>query len=270
MMMKQNIATLVKNMLSGDVISLSHLISLVEDESPDIPEIRKLIFPHVHHRAYRIGITGLAGAGKSVLIDRLTSIIRSKGLTVGIIAVDPSSLITGGAVLGDRIRMQQHYLDKEVFIRSMGTRGTCGGLCKAVYDSIDLLDAYGKDIVIIETTGVGQTETDIAKLADTIIVVLVPTLGDSIQLMKAGLVEIADIVVINKADYAGAEHLAFDVRDALGFGLEKAETPIIITEARNNLGIEELYQELEKRVETVSRYQNGGVNNLKCNQRVSG
>jgi LAO/AO transport system kinase len=270
LMTKQNIAALVENMLSGDVISLSRLISLVENESPDVPEIKKLLFPHVHRCAYRIGITGLAGAGKSVLIDKLTAAMRSKGLTVGIIAVDPSSLITGGAVLGDRIRMQQHYLDKGVFIRSMGTRGTCGGLCKAVYDSIDLLDAYGKDIVIIETTGVGQTEIDIARLADTVIVVLVPTLGDSIQLMKAGLVEIADIVVINKADCTGAEHLALEVKNALGFSFKDTETPVLITEARNNLGIGELYQELEKRVEALSSYQKSELNDLGCKPKDCG
>jgi len=244
-MRQQDIAGLVTGMLAGSKTSLAHLITLVEEGSLDTSEIESLIRPHLH-KAYRIGITGPTGVGKSTLIDRLVAIIRSKGLSVGIIAVDPSSIITGGAVLGDRIRMQQHYLDDGVFIRSMATRGSYGGLSQAVSTTVNLLDASGKDLVIIETTGVGQTEGDITKVADTVVVVLVPGFGDSIQLMKAGLLEIADIVVVNKIDCGGAENLAVTIRDTLQFGPRRAQLPIIMAQATTNVGVKELYQELEK------------------------
>ena len=244
--MRQNTTELVTSMLAGAKTPLAHLITLVEEESPDVPKIMDLISPHLR-KAYRIGITGPAGAGKSTLIDKLTTIIRSKGLSVGIIAVDPSSVITGGAVLGDRIRMQQHYLDDGVFIRSMATRGSYGGLSSAVSATVNLLDASGKDIIMVETTGAGQTEVSITEIADTVVVILVPGFGDSIQLMKAGLVEIADIIVVNKADCEGAENLAIELRDALMLSPRKAEPPIIMTQATKNVGIDELYQELEKR-----------------------
>ena len=237
-------------MIAGAKTSLANLITMVEEESSDVPEIMELVSPNLR-KAYRIGITGPTGAGKSTLIDKLTTIIRSKGLSLGIIAVDPSSAITGGAVLGDRIRMQQHYLDDGVFIRSMATRGSYGGLSKAVSATIDLLDASGKDIIIVETTGVGQTEVSITEIADTVVVVLVPGFGDSIQLMKAGLIEIADIIVVNKADHEGAENLAIELADALRLSPGKAEPPIIMSQATSNMGIEELYQELEKRMNVL-------------------
>ncbi|MDP2916809.1 MAG: methylmalonyl Co-A mutase-associated GTPase MeaB, partial [Dehalococcoidia bacterium] len=232
--MSQDVAELVKNMLAGDKSSLAHLISLIERGSPKVPEIMELVSPFLHH-AYRIGITGLAGSGKSTVIDKLTSIMRSKGITVGIVAVDPSSAITGGAVLGDRIRMQQHYLDEGVFIRSMATRGSCGGLSRAVADTVKLLDASGKDIILIETTGVGQTETDITGVADTVVVLLVPGFGDSIQLMKAGLIEIADIIVVNKSDLDGAEILVSEIKDELSYSPRKADQALIVTQANSDI-----------------------------------
>ena len=244
--MMQNITELVTSMLAGAKTSLANLITLVEEGSPRVPEIMELVSPHLR-KAYRIGITGATGVGKSTLIDKLTAIIRSKGLSAGIIAVDPSSAITGGAVLGDRIRMQQHYLDDSVFIRSMATRGSYGGLSKAVSDTVALLDASGKDIIMVETTGVGQTEVSITEIADTVVVILVPGFGDSIQLMKAGLLEIADILVINKSDREGAENLAIELRGTSRLSPGKVEPPIIMSQATNNTGIEELYQELEKR-----------------------
>lgn len=249
--MSQKTKELVERMLKGEKSSLAHLITLIERESPEVPEILELVSPFLHH-SYRVGITGLAGAGKSTLIDKLTAVMRSKGLTVGVLAVDPSSRFTGGAVLGDRIRMQQHYLDEGVFIRSMASRGSCGGLSKATADTVKLMDASGRDVVIIETTGVGQTETDITDLADIVVVVLVPGFGDSIQLMKAGLIEIADIVVVNKADMEGADTLVSEIKDELSYSSRKDQS-VVVTQANSSIGIEELYQELEKRRKIKSR-----------------
>jgi LAO/AO transport system kinase len=245
-MVSQNIEELVQKMVQGDKASLAHLISLIERESPDVPHIMELVSPFLHN-TYRIGITGLAGAGKSTTIDKLVTKFRERGLTVSVIAVDPSSLLTGGAVLGDRIRMQDHYLDEGVFIRSMGTRGCYGGLCKSVENAARLMDASGKDVIIIETTGVGQTETDIIHVADVTVMLLIPGYGDSIQLMKAGLVEVADIIVINKSDLEGADILESQVRDELMFSPKKDEQTVLLTQASNNIGIEELYEEIDKR-----------------------
>jgi len=237
---------LVDRMLKGDQSSLAQLISLIERESPEVPKIRELVslFPL---KSYRVGITGLAGAGKSTLIDKLTTLYRSQDLTVGILAVDPSSVITGGAILGDRIRMQQHYLDPGVFIRSMATRGCYGGLCKAVDDVVKLMNASGKDILFIETTGVGQTETEITRVADVVVMALTPGFGDSIQLMKAGLIEIADIIVINKADLAGADLLEREIQDELSYSTHKTGQKVMLVQASNDIGVQELYDEIESR-----------------------
>ena len=244
--MNQKIKELVDRMLKGDKASLAQLISLIERESPEVPDIMGLVSPF-SLKAYRVGITGLAGAGKSTLVDKLTTFYRNQGCTVGIIAVDPSSVITGGAVLGDRIRMQQHYLDEGVFIRSMATRGCYGGLCKAVEDVVKLMNASGKDILIIETTGIGQTETDITRVADVVVMVLTPGFGDSIQLMKAGLIEIADIIVVNKADREGADILANEIRDELNYSTRKTDQSVIMVQASNDIGVAELFEEIEKR-----------------------
>jgi len=243
--MTSRIAELVNSMLAGEKKSLAQLISLVESDSPALSEIIEIIRPHLD-KAYRIGITGPPGGGKSTLVDKLTSTIRSKGLSVGIIAVDPSSPISGGAVLGDRIRMQRHYLDSGVFIRSMATRGSHGGLSNAVQATVNLLDAFGKDIIIVETVGVGQTELGIKEIANIVVLVLVPESGDDMQAMKAGLIEIADIIVVNKADHEGAERLAAQLRATLGSNLGKSEPSIITTQAINNVGIKELYQTIDK------------------------
>jgi LAO/AO transport system kinase len=245
-MISQNTRDLVNQMLQGDKSALAQLLSLIERESPEVPEIMELVSPSLH-QGNRIGITGMAGAGKSTLIDKLTTQYRNKGSTLGIIAIDPSSLISGGAVLGDRIRMQKHYLDSGVFIRSMATRGCHGGLNKSVDNAAKLMDASGKDIIIIETTGVGQTETDIISVADIVVMVLVPGFGDSIQLMKAGLIEIADIIVINKADREEADVLASQIRDELLYSPRKTQQSIVMTQALNDMGVQELYQEIERR-----------------------
>ena len=238
---------LVEQMLKGEIVPLSRVISLVENESKEVPEIMKLIAPRAG-KAYCVGITGPPGSGKSTLVDKLTAIIRKQDLTVGIIAADPSSPFTGGAVLGDRIRMQQHYLDEGVFIRSMASRGSLGGLPQTTGSVIKVLDAFGKDIILVETVGVGQSEIDIMKNSDTVVVVLCPEAGDSIQTMKAGLFEIADIFVVNKADHPGADNLIHDIQSMLHLhnGSSWWDIPALATEAVNNVGIEELYQQIQR------------------------
>jgi LAO/AO transport system kinase len=239
------IMRLVERILKGENVSLSRVISLVENESSQVPEIMKLIAPHLG-KAHCIGLTGPPGVGKSTLADKLTVLMRKQGLKVGIIAVDPSSPFTGGAVLGDRIRMQQHYLDDGVFIRSMATRGSMGGLPQATSSVIKLLDAAGKDIILIETVGVGQSEVDIMEKTDTVIVILCPESGDAIQTMKAGLFEIADIFVVNKSDHPGADNFVRDIQAML----QLRETswwniPVVATEAVNDIGIQELYKQIQ-------------------------
>ena len=244
--MTPKIAKLVASMLTGDKKALAELISLAENESSTLPEVLEMLRPHLG-KSYCIGITGPPGGGKSTLVDKLVSTIRNKGLSVGIIAVDPSSPVSGGAVLGDRVRMRKHYLDNGVFIRSMATRGSHGGLSNAVQASVNLLDAFGKEIIIIETVGVGQTELSIAETADVVVLVLVPESGDDIQAMKAGVVEVADIIVVNKADREGADRIVDELRAALVRRHGKPEPLVLTTQAKNNIGIEELYQAIDKR-----------------------
>jgi LAO/AO transport system kinase len=237
---------LVEEMLAGEVLALARLITRVERDGTEVPQIMKQICPRLG-KAYCVGITGPPGSGKSTIVDRLTAHMRSDGLSVGIIAADPTSPFTGGAVLGDRIRMQQHYLDEGVFIRSMATRGSHGGLPHSAGGVIKLLDAFGKDFILVETVGVGQTELDIMENADTVVVVLVPEAGDTIQTMKAGLFEIADIFVVNKADRAGADNLVAELRMMVQLRTEETwwQVPVIATEAINNAGIDEVYEQIK-------------------------
>jgi len=208
---------LSKKVIAGDMRAVSRLIRNIEDNIPGTPKNMKRIFPYTG-KAHVVGITGSPGAGKSTITDELICTIRKKQKTVGVLAVDPTSPFTGGALLGDRIRMVRHSGDPGVFIRSMATRGSMGGLSKAVGESIHVLDAMGKDIIIVETVGVGQQEVDIVNNAHTIIVVLVPGMGDGVQALKAGLMEIADIFVINKADREGAEKLYKETVSMLEMG----------------------------------------------------
>jgi GTPase len=230
---------LVDSLIAGDVRSLARCISYVENGDPRSIDILKKIYPRGREVPI-IGITGPAGVGKSSLVDRLIGIYRSKNLKVGVVAVDPSSPFTGGAILGDRIRMQQHGTDPGVFIRSMATRGKLGGIAAATFDVIDLLNASGKDVIILETVGVGQDEVDVVKIAHTTVVVLMPGLGDEVQAMKAGLMEIADLLVINKADRSDVEKMEVELQAALSFfqAGEDWKIPILKTIATNNIGIE--------------------------------
>ena len=237
-----SVTALVEQMCTGAQRPLARLISMVEREDAAVPEIMQRLYPRLG-KAYSIGITGPPGGGKSTLVDRLTAVLRQQGRTVGIIAADPTSPFSGGAILGDRIRMQQHYLDAGVFIRSMATRDRHGGLPPAAKDVMKLMDAAGKDLILVETVGVGQTELDIVETTDTTIVLLVPEAGDAIQTLKAGLMEIGDIFVVNKADREGADRLMAELRmmREIQQTPDGWEVPIVTTQAHRGVGVEALY-----------------------------
>jgi LAO/AO transport system kinase len=239
---------LAEGVLAGTARAIARAISLVEDEAPDAAELVRDLYPRTG-RAYLVGVTGPPGAGKSTLVDKMTTELRRAGQTVGIIAVDPTSPFSGGAVLGDRVRMGAHYGDEGVFIRSMATRGHLGGLARATSDVALVLDAAGKDIVVIETVGVGQDEVDIVRMADVSIVVLVPGTGDEVQALKAGIMEIADIFVVNKADRDGADRLVQSVSAMLAlhtFEPGDWRPPIVKTEATTGVGVEGLIDAVQK------------------------
>jgi LAO/AO transport system kinase len=241
-------ATLADRVLAGDTRAVARAISLVEDEEAAGEALIGAIFNKTG-RAYLIGVTGPPGAGKSTLVDRMAAAERTAGRTVGILAVDPSSPYTGGAVLGDRIRMQAHAGDDGVFIRSMATRGHLGGLSRATADAALVLDAAGKDIIIVETVGVGQDEVEIVETADVSIVVLVPGTGDEVQALKAGIMEIADVFVVNKSDREGAERLVSAIEANLAlhsYGADEWRPPIVQTTATAGLGISELMESIAK------------------------
>jgi LAO/AO transport system kinase len=231
----------IDQLRSGDVRALARAISTVENRAPGWSELLKALFRH-SGKARVLGLTGPPGAGKSTLVDQLARFYRKHNRSVGIIAVDPTSPYTGGAILGDRIRMQEHFSDPGIYIRSMATRGSLGGLARTTADVTTVLDASGRDLIMIETVGVGQDEVDIVRLADVTILILVPGMGDDVQTIKAGIMEIADIFVINKSDRDGAENVEREIRSlqSLAMRHDGWTPPIVKTVASQGAGIEEL------------------------------
>jgi LAO/AO transport system kinase len=239
--LESNHSALISAVRSGDARSLARAISIVENRSPGWSDLLKALFPQTG-KARVLGMTGSPGAGKSTLVDQLAKLYRKQNRTVGIVAVDPTSPYTGGAILGDRIRMQDHFADAGIYIRSMATRGSLGGLARTTADVTTVLDASGRDVILIETVGVGQDEVDIVRLADITVVILVPGMGDDVQTIKAGIMEIADIFVINKSDREGAERVEREIRalQTLATRQDGWTPPIVKTVASDGTGVPEL------------------------------
>ncbi len=244
------IEQLVQGVLQGNRRSIAKTITLIENNEPEAQKIISMLYPKTG-RAHVIGVTGPTGSGKSTLIEKLIGELRKRGKTVGVVAVDPSSPFTGGAFLGDRVRMQEHSTDVGVFIRSMATRNALGGLAKATRDVIHVLDASGKDVVIVETVGAGQSEVEIVEVAQTVVVILAPGLGDDIQAIKAGIMEIADIFVVNKADRENANKAISDIQAMLEMNTEKTgwKPSVLKTTALTGEGVTELLAKIEEHKE---------------------
>ena len=241
-----HIQELVTRVRAGNPRALARAISIVEDRTPESNELLKALFPYSGN-AVLLGLTGSPGAGKSTLVDQIAREYRKQNKTIGIVAVDPTSPFSGGAILGDRIRMQSHYADSGIYIRSMATRGSLGGLASTTADVATVLDASGRDLVMIETVGVGQDEVDIVTLADVTVVILVPGMGDDVQTIKAGIMEIADVFVINKSDRDGAERVEREIRAMQSLAMRKDHwtPPIVKTIATDGAGIPEVLQAIE-------------------------
>jgi len=238
-------ATLIERALEGQRLAIGRLISLVEDGGQDLGEVMKQLYPRTG-AAYSIGITGAPGAGKSTLTEKLVARARQDDLKVGVLAIDPSSPFSGGALLGDRVRMQSHALDEDVFIRSMATRGHLGGISLATPEAMRVLEACGKDTVVIETVGVGQAEVEITDACDTTLVVVNPGWGDAVQAAKAGLMEIADVFVVNKADRSGAKDAVRELKQMLSLSETDWKPEIVPTIATKGDGIEELWGAIQR------------------------
>ena len=243
-----SVPDLVDRARDGDARAVARLISLVEDASPVLREVMAGLAPHAGH-AQIIGITGSPGVGKSTSTNALVTALRGTGRRVGVLAVDPSSPFSGGALLGDRVRMQDHALDRDVYIRSMASRGHLGGLSWSTPQALRVLDAAGCDVVLIETVGVGQSEVEVAGLADTVLVLVAPGMGDAIQAAKAGILEIGDVYVVNKADRDGADQVRRDLRNMLALaerGPDSWKPPIVQTVAQTGQGVDEVVEQIER------------------------
>ena len=241
---------IIERIVSGDVRSIARILRDIDDEIPSAMNILRELYPHTG-KAYVVGFTGSPGVGKSALVDQIAINYRKAAQTVGILAVDPTSPFTGGAILGDRIRMQRHFLDPGVFIRSLATRGHFGGLSRSTNDMVNVLDAAGKDVIIVETVGVGQDEVEIANSAHTTVLVTIPGMGDEIQAIKAGIMEIGNIFVVNKADREGSRKTVRELMNLIELSARRHnggewEPQIVETEAIKGRGIEELYEAIEK------------------------
>jgi LAO/AO transport system kinase len=245
-MTEQEIDKLVKEILEGNSVAVAKAISLVENNSSRAQDVMKSVFPH-SGQAVIVGVTGAPGTGKSTLVNQMIARLQTKRRNIGIVAVDPSSPFTGGAILGDRIRMMQHSTSPGVFIRSMATRGHLGGLARTSGEALMILEAAGKDYLLLETVGVGQDEVEVVKLADMIIVVLIPGAGDEIQVFKAGIMEIADIFVLNKADSSDAERAERQLDALLALGKKEGKSPPLVrTVATEGQGVDRLLEEVER------------------------
>ncbi len=241
---------ITEKVISGDIRAVARLIRDIDDGMPGVRDVLKELYPHTG-KGYVVGITGAPGVGKSTLVDQMVGHIREREHTVGVLAVDPTSPFSGGAILGDRVRMQRHSLDEGVFIRSLATRGHFGGLTQSTRSAIDVLDAMGKDVIIVETVGVGQDEVDVVKSAHSTVIVVIPGMGDDIQAIKAGILETGDIFVINKADREGTDKTLSDLRLMIDMDQKKYEggrwkPPILKTEAVFDKGVTDLMDELDK------------------------
>jgi len=252
-------AEIVEKVTAGDVRTVARLIRDVDDGISSVRDVLKSLHSHTG-RAYVIGVTGAPGVGKSTLVDQMIGRLRKRNKTVGVLAVDPTSPFSGGAILGDRVRMQRHSMDEGVFIRSMATRGHFGGLTQSTRSAIDILDAMGKDYVIVETVGVGQDEVDVVRSAHTTVIVVIPGMGDDIQAIKAGILEVGDIFLINKADREGSDKTFSDLRLMIDMDQKKYEDgswkpPILKSEAVFDRGVEELLEEIERHAEYLRSLQ---------------
>lgn len=241
---------MAKKVIAGDIRSVARLIRDIDDGMPEVRDTLKALYPHTGN-AYVIGITGAPGVGKSTLVDQMVNHLRKNDKTVGVLAVDPTSPFSGGAILGDRVRMQRHSMDDGVFIRSLATRGHFGGLTQSTRSSIDVLDAMGKDYILVETVGVGQDEVDVVRSAHTTVIVVIPGMGDDIQAIKAGILEVGDIFVINKADRQGTDKTLSDLRlmidmDQKKYAEGKWKPPILKAQAVFDKGVDALLKEIEK------------------------
>lgn len=262
-MSSKEISDTALKVLAKDIRAVARLISDIDDGLPDVQEVLKELYAYTG-RAYIIGVTGAPGVGKSTLVDQMVRHLRGQGKTVGIIAVDPTSPFSGGAILGDRIRMQRHSTDEGVFIRSLATRGHFGGLTHSTRSAIDVLDAMGKEYIIVETVGVGQDEVDIVKYAHTTVIVVIPGMGDDIQAIKAGILEAGDIFVINKSDKEGSDRTFQDLKAMIEMGQERYNNgtwvpPIIKTEAITDRGVTDLLEEIENHAKDLM-ISNGHMN----------